>query len=209
MLTGSYNEDSLLTRSLWIGQHSSFILLWLSWFFFLIFNFVLKLRPIIVMREQKASWGQSTGWHPLNHPHLHSCVVETFLRKLPRLLKQPLTWWWQSLQNLVGPLWHLKILLETYLLLTSLNSQVWNQSPSQPPGSCSSSSPVLSQCFNHTTILHQRGLKNSFLVIGSRPHPTNLTYIPKLHRQWQMSTNSNRDCRLLQSRTDKERNIIT
>ena len=44
--------------------------------------------------------------------------------------------------------------------------------PSQLWGSSSSSPWVLSLGFNKTTILHQRHLKNSFLVVGSGPHPT-------------------------------------
>ena len=43
---------------------------------------------------------------------------------------------------------------------------------SQALGSSSSCPWVLSRYFNKTTILHQRYLKNSFLVVGFRPHPT-------------------------------------
>jgi len=35
----------------------------------------------------------------------------------------------QVLQYLVGPLWHMKVLLKTSLFLTSPNSQVYNQPP--------------------------------------------------------------------------------
>ena len=44
--------------------------------------------------------------------------------------------------------------------------------PSQAWGGSSSCPWVQSSCFPKTTILHQRRLKNSFLVIGSKPHPT-------------------------------------
>ena len=47
----------------------------------------------------------------------------------------------------------------------------------------SSSCPFLSPCFNKTTILHQRHLRNSFLVVGSRPHPTRPHLYSKLHQE--------------------------
>ena len=37
-------------------------------------------------------------------------------------------------------------------------------------GGSSSSCPQVLSCFNKTTILHQRHLKNFFLVLGSGPH---------------------------------------
>ena len=59
---------------------------------------------------------------------------------------------------------------EVSLFLISPNSQVYNQPLFTSPGQqlYLSTSPV--PCFNKTTVFHQRCLKNSVLVIGSRPH---------------------------------------
>ena len=46
--------------------------------------------------------------------------------------------------------------------------------PSQPQGSSSFCPWLLSLSFNKTTNMHQRHLKNSFMVVGSGPHSTKL-----------------------------------
>lgn len=68
---------------------------------------------------------------------------------------------------------------ETSLFLISPNSLVYNHHSSRHLCSSSFCPRLVSPCFNETTILYQRRLKNSFFVVGSWPH---LTSIPKPHQ---------------------------
>ena len=62
---------------------------------------------------------------------------------------------------------------ETSLFLTSWNLQVYNQPPFTSPGVATLLAHWICPCaLIKTTSLHQRHLKNYFLVIDSRPHPT-------------------------------------
>ena len=83
--------------------------------------------------------------------------------------------------------------LPTPKYIKSHPSQAWSSSYSCPQ--------VLSQCFNKTTILHHRRLKNSILVVGSGPHPTK----PHLYSK---TSSTKAHFRLLISRTAGFKNLL-